>query len=234
MNLVSRRRLNRRGAVASIVGIPLISLLAYTTQVKAGNDSVNVRSSNQSGGITAYQVNIMPQKGLEIAQAIIQDTRGWCSPAVGQAGGNVTINCQGVDPHAMQLLNERLNRTNLDLQEKTRQANELAAKYNQLSQQTERVKDDKLATRVKVLLSDLKLEEADALLRKSAISMAQYAAIQDGMSYQEVVKIFGRPGVENAKAGNVTSYAWQNADGSMAAITFIDDRVGSKGQNGLR
>jgi hypothetical protein len=28
------------------------------------------------------------------AQTIIQDTYGWCSPAVGQAGGNVTINCQ--------------------------------------------------------------------------------------------------------------------------------------------
>jgi hypothetical protein len=168
------------------------------------------------------------------AQTIIQDTRGWCSPAVGQAGGNVTINCQGVDPHAMQLLNERLNRTNLALQEKTRQANELDAKYHQLSQQAEIIKDDKLATQVKGLLSDLKLEEADALLRKSAISMAQYAAIQEGMSYQEVVKVFRRSGVENAKAGNVANYSWQNADGSMVAIVFVDGRVGSKGQQGLR
>jgi len=107
-------------------------------------------------------------------------------------------------------------------------------KVSQLSQQTERIKDDKLTTRVKGLLSDLKLEEADTLLRKSAISMSQYATIQDGMSYQEVVEIFGRHGVERGKTGNIAQYSWQNADRSMAAITFVDGRVMNKAQHGLR
>jgi hypothetical protein len=137
-------------------------------------------------------------------------------------------------PHALQLINERLNRTNLALQEKTRQANELAAKYHQLSQQAELIKDDKRATQAKSLLSELKLEEADALLRTTTISMAQYAAVQEGMSYQEVANGFRRHGVESAKAGSVASYTWQNVDGSMVAITFIDGRVGSKAQHGLR
>jgi hypothetical protein len=67
------------------------------------------------------------------AASITQQTQGWCSPAVGQTGGNVTITCQGVDPHAMQRLNERLSKKDLDLQEKTREANEWARKYRELS-----------------------------------------------------------------------------------------------------
>ena len=63
VHLVSRKKLNHRGAVATIVGLPLAILLACTAQANAGSDTVNVRSSNQSGGITAYQVNIMPQHG---------------------------------------------------------------------------------------------------------------------------------------------------------------------------
>ena len=55
MHLVRRKKLNHRGAVASIVGIPLAILLTCTAQANAGSDTVNVRSSNQSGAITAYQ-----------------------------------------------------------------------------------------------------------------------------------------------------------------------------------
>jgi hypothetical protein len=168
------------------------------------------------------------------AANINQQTQGWCSPAVGQTGGNVTISCHGVDPQAMQLLNERLNRTNLALQEKTREANELARKYHELSRQAEVIQDNKLTPQVKGLLREWKLKEADALLRGSAISMAQYDTIQTGMSYQEVVKILGRPGVEAASSQNGAGYRWQNADGSMVSVIFVNGRVGGKGQNGLR
>ena len=105
----------------------------------------------------------------------------------------------------MQLVNERLSRTNLALQEKTRQADEWVSKYHELSQQVARINDNTLTPRVQGLLRKGELKEAEALLRRSAISMAQYAAIQDRMSYQEVMKIFGRPGEESARAGNVAS-----------------------------
>ena len=51
--------------------------------------------------------------GVSAAEAasITQTTEGWCSPAVGQTGGNVTSICQGVDPKALQRLNELLNRS---------------------------------------------------------------------------------------------------------------------------
>jgi hypothetical protein len=70
--------------------------------------------------------------------------------------------------------------------------------------------------------------------RPSAIGMAQYHAVQTGMSYEEVVKVLGRPGVEGARGATVVSYLWQNADGSIVAVVFTNGRVGSKTQGGLR
>jgi hypothetical protein len=147
--------------------------------------------------------------GVSAAQAasIIQQTEGWCSPAVGRTVGNVTItmNCQGVDPKALDALNRdlgltkgQLRLTNQQLEQKTKEADEWARKYRELSQQAEAIQDNKLTAQAKALLSEGKLEEADTLLKRSAISMAQYHAIQTGpetgMSYPEVVKVLGRPG----------------------------------------
>jgi hypothetical protein len=55
--------LNYRGAVATIIGLPLAILLVWGTQAKAGGDTINVNSSNQKGGITANTANITPQLG---------------------------------------------------------------------------------------------------------------------------------------------------------------------------
>jgi hypothetical protein len=44
--------------VASIIGIPLALALYWATPTGAGGDTVNVISSQQSGGITAYEVNV--------------------------------------------------------------------------------------------------------------------------------------------------------------------------------
>jgi hypothetical protein len=63
VQLVSRQKLNHRGAVATIIGIPLALALYLVPQTVAGGDTVNVHSSNQSGGITANQVYITPQPG---------------------------------------------------------------------------------------------------------------------------------------------------------------------------
>jgi hypothetical protein len=183
--------------------------------------------------------------GVSAAQAasITQQTEGWCSPAIGQTGGNVTITmtCQGVDPKALEALNRdlgftkgQLRLTNQQLEQKTKEANEWAHKYRELSQQNQVLNDEKLTQRVKGLLSEGKLEEADTLLRRSAISMAQYQAIQPGMSYPEVVKILGRPGVEGASSASVINYSWRNTDGSIVAVVFTNGQVGAKNQGGLR
>jgi hypothetical protein len=61
VHLASRKKLNFWGAVASIVGLiglPLALVLYWATPTGAGGDTVNVNSSRQSGGITAYQVNV--------------------------------------------------------------------------------------------------------------------------------------------------------------------------------
>jgi hypothetical protein len=181
--------------------------------------------------------------GVSVAQApsIFQQTQGYCSPAVGQTGGNVTITCQGVDPKALEVLNRdlgltrgQLRLTKDQLEQKTKEADEWARKYHELSQQAAMIRDPNLTPRAKALVQEGKLGEADALLKRSTISMAQYHAIQDGMSSEEVVRILGRPGVEDGRAGNVAGYSWRNADGSLISVTFINGREGSKTQAGLR
>ena len=63
MHLVGRKKLNHRGAVATIIGLPLAILLAWGAQTNAGGDNVRVNSSNQQGGITANTVNINAPSG---------------------------------------------------------------------------------------------------------------------------------------------------------------------------
>jgi hypothetical protein len=64
--------------------------------------------------------------------------------------------------------------------------------------------------------------------------MAQYHATQEGMSYQEVVKILGRPGVEGARGGNMVHYSWINPDGSQLGVLFTNGKAGPKTQALLR
>ena len=59
MTLVSRKKLNFWGAMASIVGIPLAIVLYFAAQPGSVNgETHSVNSTNQSGGVTAYQVNV--------------------------------------------------------------------------------------------------------------------------------------------------------------------------------
>jgi tetratricopeptide (TPR) repeat protein len=69
--------------------------------------------------------------GVATAQpaTITQTTEGWCSPAVGHTQGDLTIVCQGVDPKALQRLNKLLDKQELELQEKIREAEEWTRKY---------------------------------------------------------------------------------------------------------
>jgi tetratricopeptide (TPR) repeat protein len=104
--------------------------------------------------------------GVSTAQAatITQTTEGWCSPAVGQTHGNVTVIC-GLDPKVEGRLNELLDKKDLELQEKIREADEWTRKYHELSQRlAEAGKDSELARQAEALLKEGKLEEAGALI----------------------------------------------------------------------
>ena len=66
------------------------------------------------------------------AETTTQITQDWCSPAVANTQGNVTIKCNGVDPKALARLNELLDKKDLELEEKIAQANEWARRYQEL------------------------------------------------------------------------------------------------------
>ena len=102
-----------------------------------------------------------------------QRTEGWCSPAVAHTGGNVTIHCEGVNPKALQRLNELLDKKDLELQEKIREAEEWTRKYHQLSQALARESQGSApAQEAKALLEEGKLEEAGKVLFAEVYNVA--------------------------------------------------------------
>jgi hypothetical protein len=206
--------------------VPVALPLARPGVTSRSSNKGEERSHDLSGAVVLVL-------GVSAAQAasITQQTYGGCSPAVGQTGGNVTIHCG--DPQIEQRLNERLNKMNLDLQQKTREAYELSRKVNELSRQVEALKDNKLIQENRALLRQGKLEEADALLKRSVISRAHFQNIKDGMSLQQVVGILGRHGVEGPSAGSVISYSWHNPDLSMGVVTFNNGLVIGKNPGNL-
>src|SRR3954454_5547168 len=104
--------------------------------------------------------------GTVPAIAAEQSTTGWCSPI--QSGKDNTFICNGVDPRAMQRLNDDLDRMDLSLRTKTVEANEWARKYNELNAQFEETKkqleargeDPTLVETAQDLLHQGKLDEA--------------------------------------------------------------------------
>jgi uncharacterized protein DUF3862 len=72
----------------------------------------------------------------------------------------------------------------------------------------------------------------------SWLTMAKYEAIREGMSYEEVVKIIGRKGQESSRssmAGQTSViYTWKTWTGSNVIVQFLNDRVVTKAQAGLR
>jgi Tfp pilus assembly protein PilF len=108
------------------------------------------------------------------AADVTQKTAGWCSPAVADVKGNVQIICNGVDPRAMQRLNELLDIKDKELkskertiQDKIQEAEEWARKYRELEERlSNEGEDSTLARQAKELLQEGKLDEAGALLDK--------------------------------------------------------------------
>jgi hypothetical protein len=77
----------------------------------------------------------------------------------------------------------QLRLTKEQVEQKTKEANEWARKYHELLRQAELIRDQKLTPQAKALVHEGKLKQADTLLKRSTISMAQYHAIKEGMSY---------------------------------------------------
>ncbi len=117
-------------------------------------------------GLLAFAVGA-PSIAAEVTQTI--GSGSWCSPA--QNGNGNTVICNGVDPRAVDRLNELLNRKDLDLKQKTAEANEWARRYNDLNAQLEETKkqltakgeDTTLVETAQDLLHQGKLEEARAI-----------------------------------------------------------------------
>lgn len=79
--------------------------------------------------------------------------------------------------------------------------------------------------------------ESGSRLSLNRISADEFARIQEGMTYSEVVAIVGEPGEEISSsnmAGYTTKmYSWQNFDGSNANVMVQNGRVVMKAQFGL-
>src|SRR5664280_932938 len=95
----------------------------------------------------------------------LQNSSGWCSPNIANVTGNVTVNCIGVDPRALKRLNEELNRKNLQLTEKIRQADEWTVRYKELEERLSEAGDDSmLSHQAEEYLHEGELEKAGAVL----------------------------------------------------------------------
>ena len=66
---------------------------------------------------------------------IHQSTTGWCSPVIANVTGNVTVNCIGVDPRALNRLNAQLAKKDQQLTAKIAEANEWVDRYHELEAQ---------------------------------------------------------------------------------------------------
>ena len=108
--------------------------------------------------------------GLETAQAARLRCNTFvgrlgCSPAFSDVNGPVTINCHGVDPRALARLNELLDKKDVELQEKIREAEDWAQQYQELKERlTVEGRDSQLARQAETFLKAGELEKAGALL----------------------------------------------------------------------
>lgn len=96
---------------------------------------------------------------------IVQKTSGWCSPAIANVVGNVTVNCIGVDPGALKRLNAELSRKNLELADKIREADQWTSKYKELETRLNEAGDDSVLSRqAEECLHEGELEKAGTIL----------------------------------------------------------------------
>lgn len=71
------------------------------------------------------------------------------------------------------------------------------------------------------------------------VTLAQFNAIQEGMSYAQVAQVMGFQGTVSTRSdsGDVVGYSWNSgpgADALVIACVFVSDRLVSKAQSGLQ
>jgi tetratricopeptide (TPR) repeat protein len=101
----------------------------------------------------------------QAAPPVTQVTHGWCSPAVANVQGDVTINCHGVDPKIVARLNEIIDVKDKQLVEAVRLANDWVARYQELEARLSLIEDPTEQEQLALaLLKEGHLEEAGKLL----------------------------------------------------------------------
>lgn len=60
------------------------------------------------------------------------------------------------------------------------------------------------------------------------ITTKAFNVIQDGMTYEDVCKIIGSPGLLGSTTGSTTLYVWALSNGGGITIVFTDNKVRSK------
>src|SRR5271157_4141688 len=114
------------------------------------------------GSILALVVMAAAQQPVP---TIGQKSSGWCSPNIANVVGNVTVNCIGVDPRALKRLNAELDRKNLQLADKIREADEWTRRYKELEARLSEPGDDSVLSRqAEEYLHQGELEKAGAIL----------------------------------------------------------------------
>lgn len=105
-------------------------------------------------GMLLVGVFILAPGTSSVAEEVTQTTgSSWCSPA--QDGTGNSVICSGVDPRALDRLNELLDRNDLGLKQKTAEANDWARRYNELNVQLEEVKKQFAAKGEDVMLGQM-------------------------------------------------------------------------------
>lgn len=107
-----------------------------------------------------------PKDNVQQSPVVLQQsTSGWCSPAIANVSGGVTVNCIDVDPRALSQLNADLSQKNLELSQKIREANDWAERYHELEKRLSKTADEvTLSHQAEEYLHEGELEKAGAVL----------------------------------------------------------------------
>lgn len=110
-------------------------------------------------------LNYAPLLAGQEQPQIIQESTGWCSPNIANVSGKVTVICNGIDPGALDRLNKELNRKQLQLSEKIKEANQWATRYKELERQLAQVPgESELSQEAEKYLKQGDLENAGSVL----------------------------------------------------------------------
>ncbi len=80
---------------------------------------------------------------------------------------------------------------------------------------------------------DPKQHEQSAQPELGRFGRAEYEQLKPGMSLTEVRSILYR-GIEVSRSATTATFVWENRDGSKITATFVNDRLKSKEQSGLK